>query len=87
MIFAAVVLTALASALTALAIENPFPPSPLGDGTFTADDPLVGRCLGLLNLFSSGADPLDSSDVPLLVAAGTSAAAAIVALRVAVARR
>jgi hypothetical protein len=87
MIGVAVVLAALAAGLATAAIENPISSSPLGDGTFAGDDPLLARCLGLVNLFSPGGDPLDSSDVPLLVDAAVAAVASLVALRMAAGRR
>ena len=87
MIFTAVVSASLAAGLTAVAIENPVPPTPLADGTFAADDALLARCLGLFNLFSPGGDPLDTSDAPLLIGAGVAVATSLLALRLAAGRR
>jgi hypothetical protein len=87
LVVTAVVGACIAGSLAALAIESPVPRSPLGDGTFAGDDPLLARCLGLINLFSGGGDPLDSSDAPLLLGAGVAVAASLVALRLAAAHR
>lgn len=77
-------LTALAT-LTTLAIENPSSaaslPNPLPG--------VSGACLGLVNLFldQGNGDPLDASDVPLLVVAGVAAIAGVVAFWGAKSRR
>jgi hypothetical protein len=75
-------LAALAASLTALAVENPSSPSPLRN--FPA---VGGACLGLLHLFQDSGDPLDGSDVPLLLMAGASAVGCAAAFWAAKVRR
>jgi hypothetical protein len=66
LIAAGAALASIATTLTALAIENPASVTQI-----PASIPGVsGACLGLLNLFQGKGDPLDASDVPLLIAAG-----------------
>jgi hypothetical protein len=69
LVAAGAALASIAVTLAALAIENP---APVASIPSTAPG-LSGACLGLLDLFLGGGDPLDASDVPLLVAAGAAA--------------
>ena len=76
-------LASIASTLTALAVENP---------TLAPEIPksipgVSGACLGLLNVFQQKGDPLDSSDVPLLVFAGAAVLGCVVAFWAAAQRR
>ena len=82
LIGAALVLASAAVTLVALAVENPV--QPWLPETFSGD---VGRCLALLNLFARSRDPLDSSDVPLLVGSAAAAVGCAIALRLAAQRR
>jgi len=75
-------LAALAATLAALAVENPVAPSPLPDFPGVG-----GACLGLLNLFRSTGDPLDASDLPLLLVAGAAALGCVAAFWAAKVRR
>jgi hypothetical protein len=83
LVAAALVLASAAATLAALAVENPLQPW-LPEGRVSGD---VGHCLGLLNLFAPKGDPLDSSDVPLLVGSALAALGCAVALRFAAQRR
>jgi hypothetical protein len=84
LIAAGVALASIASVLTALAIENPAPAAKL-----PALLPGVsGACLGLLSLFArESGDPLDTSDVPLLLIAGAAALGAVASFWAARSRR
>jgi hypothetical protein len=74
------VLGAVSAVLVALAIEDPVQPLPnLVQG-------VSGACLGAIRLFYKG-DPLDRSDVPLIVVAALALAVCGVAFRLAASRR
>jgi hypothetical protein len=84
LIAAGVALASIAVTLTALAIEDPAPTARL-----PALLPGVsGACQGLLSLFvRESGDPLDGSDVPLLVLAAAAGLGAVGSFRAAKSRR
>lgn len=83
LIAASLVLASAAATLAALAVEDPVQPWP-SQGAFSGD---VGRCLSLLNLLSPGGDPLDRSDVPLLIGSAFAALACAITMGLAARRR
>ena len=85
LVLVALVFSSAATALLALAIEDPV--EPWLPQAVASEDPAIGRCLAILNLFAPMGDPLDSSDVPIIVAAAVLAAGGMSALWLAARRR